>query len=532
MNLKLTDFGFATSNTFPFFDTRADTFKEKVQKISPQVLRFPGGAVGNFYHFDKAAYGMKIKEIDSLITGKFPKRARGLISYSKKKGHVNNYIDDFIALAKFSNSRAVLVANVLTEKTEDILNMIQKIKDSGIEIIGVELGSELSNKSYFDKGLLIDDYIKKSELISNAIKISFPEILTAVVAAPLLENKNHRHYIWNKKLSHLSFYDAIIVHSYAKVVKGKDQYGQMILEENEGEKESSFLIYKKRVLDFFKDYYPKEIPITELVNKKDLKKNIYNCGKKNIKLLVILSLFFTLFGSTIAYPWQGFFDGEGNLILSETNINIWPDKLGLSSFWFPAATIKGEAIYSYFGLDALFRAIGMMLLGVILFRTKVLSGSLNIKIYKRMIFLGLVLGIPLGISSLLWLGLNNYSPDVAIIGFIPNKLGIIPMTIAYIGILSILNKKISPKAASFIRACGRMGFTNYITQTLLCAAFLNVLLKDVELTRKEIILFVILVWTIQIVWSKFWLDKFDQGPLEYLWRKLTYGFFKKNLNEN
>ena len=46
---------------------------------------------------------MKIKEIDSLITGKFPKRARGLISYSKKKGHANNYIDDFIALAKFSN---------------------------------------------------------------------------------------------------------------------------------------------------------------------------------------------------------------------------------------------------------------------------------------------------------------------------------------------------------------------------------------------------------------------------------------------
>ena len=157
------------------------------------------------------------------------------------------------------SSRAVLVANVLTEKTEDVLNMIRKIKDSGIEIIGVELGSELSNKSYFDKGLLIDDYIKKSELISNAIKISFPEILTAVVAAPLLENKNHRHYIWNKKLSHLSFYDAIIVHSYAKVVKGKDQYGQMVLEENEGEKESSFLIYKKRVLNFFKHYYPKEI---------------------------------------------------------------------------------------------------------------------------------------------------------------------------------------------------------------------------------------------------------------------------------
>ena len=100
-------FGFATSNTFTFFDTRSDDFKEKIKIISPQILRFPGGAVGNFYHLNKAAYGMKIKEIDSLIAGKFPKRARGLISYSKKKGHTNNYIDDFIALAKFSNARAV-----------------------------------------------------------------------------------------------------------------------------------------------------------------------------------------------------------------------------------------------------------------------------------------------------------------------------------------------------------------------------------------------------------------------------------------
>ena len=78
-------FGFATSNTFTFFDTRSDDFKEKIKIISPQILRFPGGAVGNFYHFNKSAYGMKIKEIDSLIAGKFPKRARGLISYSKKK---------------------------------------------------------------------------------------------------------------------------------------------------------------------------------------------------------------------------------------------------------------------------------------------------------------------------------------------------------------------------------------------------------------------------------------------------------------
>ena len=249
---------------------------------------------------------------------------------------------------------------------------------------------------------------------------------------------------------------------------------------------------------------------------------IFLIYKKNTKLLIFLGLFFTLFSSIIAYPWQSFFNDEGKLILSEVNINTWPDKLGLTSYWFPDAKETGSAIGSYFGLDAVFRAIGMMLLGVILHRKNVLSGDLNLKIYKRVALFGLALGISLGILSLLWLGVNDYSPEVAIIGFIPNKLGIIPMTIGYIGILSILNKKFSSNVVLYIRACGRMAFTNYITQTLFCYIVLNIFFKNVELNRKEIFIFVLLVWAIQLIWSKYWLDKFQHGPLEFVWRKATY----------
>ena len=111
-------FGFATSNTFSYFNVEDTLFQKNVREISPKVLRFPGGAIGNFYHFNRPAYGLDINEIDSLISGKFPKRARGLINYSRKKGHKNNYIDDFIKLAKLTNSSAVLVANVLTSDRE------------------------------------------------------------------------------------------------------------------------------------------------------------------------------------------------------------------------------------------------------------------------------------------------------------------------------------------------------------------------------------------------------------------------------
>ena len=258
-------FGFATSNTFSYFNIHDSIFQKNIKEISPKLLRFPGGAVGNFYHFNQSAYGLDIKEIDSLISGKFPKRARGLISYSKRRGHKKNYIDDFIVLAKLTNARVIVVANVLTESDKNILAMINKLHENDIHIIGVELGSELSNKSYFDKGYTIDHYIKRCKNLSQYIKEVFPEMKTAIVAAPIIKNKMHRHYIWNSKLSKLNFYDAIIIHSYAKVVKGKNQYGQMIEEEEEGDLSISFSKYKQRIHAYFNNGYANEINNYNLV---------------------------------------------------------------------------------------------------------------------------------------------------------------------------------------------------------------------------------------------------------------------------
>ena len=258
-------FGFATSNTFSYFNIHDSIFQKNIKEISPKLLRFPGGAVGNFYHFNQSAYGLDIKEIDSLISGKFPKRARGLISYSKRRGHKKNYIDDFIVLAKLTNARVIVVANVLTESDKNILAMINKLHENDIHIIGVELGSELSNKSYFDKGYTIDHYIKRCKNLSQYIKEIFPEMKMAIVAAPIIKKKTHRHYIWNSKLSKLNFYDAIIIHSYAKVVKGKNQYGQMIEEEEEGDLSISFSKYKQRIHAYFNNGYANEINNYNLV---------------------------------------------------------------------------------------------------------------------------------------------------------------------------------------------------------------------------------------------------------------------------
>ena len=222
-NVKENIFGFATSNTFTYCDVIDTSFLHKVIELQPKLLRFPGGAVGNFYHYGKKGYGFDFYEIDRYHDGKFPKRSRGLENSRKKKNQHKDYIEDFIILAKKTNSKAVLVANMFVDN-DDILLMIKKLIDNNIEVAGVELGSELSNRSYFNKGYTIDEYIIAAKKCSAKIKEKYPNLKTAIVAAPLGKRKGHRHNIWNDKLAKLNFYDAIITHSYAKVTKGKDRY--------------------------------------------------------------------------------------------------------------------------------------------------------------------------------------------------------------------------------------------------------------------------------------------------------------------
>ena len=118
--------------------------------------------------------------------------------------------------------------------------------------------------------------------------------------------------------------------------------------------------------------------------------------------------------------------------------------------------------------------------------------------------------------------MENYDPSIAVVSSIPLKLGIIPICIGYIGLLSIFNMNLSEKIAIYIRSCGKMAFTNYITQTVLCFIFLEGIFENHIFSIVELSAFVMFVWALQLFWSKFWLEKFKYGPLEWLWRKLTY----------
>ena len=77
---------------------------------------------------------------------------------------------------------------------------------------------------------------------------------------------------------------------------------------------------------------------------------------------------------------------------------------------------------------------------------------------------------------------------------------------------------------SRLAAVGQMALTNYISQSIIAILIFHGvglgLFGEVERTGQILITFGI--WILQLIWSKPWLSKFRFGPLEWVWRSLTY----------
>jgi uncharacterized protein len=77
---------------------------------------------------------------------------------------------------------------------------------------------------------------------------------------------------------------------------------------------------------------------------------------------------------------------------------------------------------------------------------------------------------------------------------------------------------------ALMRPVGQMAFTNYLMQSLICGLIFYGIGFGMygKLERIEIYYVVAAVWAIQIIYSHIWLHYFRFGPLEWLWRSLTY----------
>ena len=75
-----------------------------------------------------------------------------------------------------------------------------------------------------------------------------------------------------------------------------------------------------------------------------------------------------------------------------------------------------------------------------------------------------------------------------------------------------------------LAAVGRMAFTNYFMQTLVCTAIFYGwgFGRFGMVERAGLLGIVVAIWVVQLAYSPVWLRHFRFGPMEWAWRSLTY----------
>ena len=175
----------------------------------------------------------------------------------------------------------------------------------------------------------------------------------------------------------------------------------------------------------------------------------------------------------------------------------------------------------------IWRAGGLMLFGMALFKLGILAGKRSKRYYFNLALAGFGVGLPLVALSVIKLTESGFDPMFSQLGMglAYNYIGSIAMALAYMGIIMRFSQ--SDHLANLkmrLAAVGRTAFTNYIFQSVVCTfifyGFGVGLFGHAE--RWQQALMVVGIWVLQLFFAPIWLGKFRFGPLEWLWRSLTY----------
>ena len=173
--------------------------------------------------------------------------------------------------------------------------------------------------------------------------------------------------------------------------------------------------------------------------------------------------------------------------------------------------------------------LGLMLIGMALFRSGFFSGEWSRRAYWRA-----VTAIPLlwlcYVPLVAWLSATRWAPLTMIATEAIQLTVLRPwLSLGYAALVILFVQ--SGRAAWLtdrLAAAGRMAFSNYLGTSIVCTLFFNGygLGWYGWLERWQTLFVVVAVWTLMLLWSKPWLDRFAYGPFEWLWRSAARGKFQ------
>lgn len=169
--------------------------------------------------------------------------------------------------------------------------------------------------------------------------------------------------------------------------------------------------------------------------------------------------------------------------------------------------------------------VPLMMFGMGLFKSGFLTGKAPTWVYVLLLMLGAA-----NLAALGWWGwIEAQAPEGSdpTHGLASAAGGAaVFITLGYVSMLLLMIRFGLRRLVGVLAPVGRMAFTNYLTQTLIMT-FLFYLPGGPKwfgtMGPAELWAVVGGVWIAQLIWSPLWLSVFQMGPLEWLWRCLTYG---------
>jgi len=163
------------------------------------------------------------------------------------------------------------------------------------------------------------------------------------------------------------------------------------------------------------------------------------------------------------------------------------------------------------------KVLGTMLIGMMLGR-RLAAGSLLAD--RRKLWAALLAGLAVGGPLSILYALTPRAGQASL----PAILGTVPLALAYAAAFLLLWGRARPVLRVFVWP-GRMALTNYLGHSLLgILLFYGIGFGLIgRLGPAGFYGIAVAIFAGQILVSRWWLARFGQGPMERLWRRLTYG---------
>jgi len=174
--------------------------------------------------------------------------------------------------------------------------------------------------------------------------------------------------------------------------------------------------------------------------------------------------------------------------------------------------------------DPWFDMLMMMLIGIAMIKTGLLTGAYSSRFYVWMALASFAIGMPADIWAVSYISRHQFSIDAFSLILSEYEVGRFT-AFGYIALIILaLKSGILRGVTRTLAYVGQMAFTNYILTSLICTTLFEGYGFGLygKLQRHQLYGIVLLVWLVILIVSPFWLRRFRFGPLEWGWRSLTY----------